>query len=98
MLFSEASFSQGRLDAKLIESLGEKTRVLTRGTVGATVTDDFHKLPPLVRFFAGGDRSVRGYDYNTLGPKDDSGDVVGGRYLLVGSVADLRTTVSVAGS
>ena len=35
------------------------------------------------RFFAGGDQSVRGYAYQRLGPTDDSGEVVGGRYLSV---------------
>jgi len=29
---------------------------------------------------------VRGYDYKSLGPKDDDGDVVGGKHLLVGSI------------
>jgi translocation and assembly module TamA len=39
-----------------------------------------------VRFFAGGDVSVRGYAYNSLGPTDPLGAVVGGENLLVGSV------------
>jgi translocation and assembly module TamA len=34
------------------------------------------------RFFAGGDRSVRGYRYQKLGPTDTTGAVAGGRYLL----------------
>jgi len=43
-------------------------------------------LPVSVRFFAGGDNSVRGYGYEELGPTNDEGDVVGGRHLLTGSV------------
>ena len=43
-------------------------------------------IPPSVRFFAGGDQSVRGYAYKSLGPKDENGDVVGGKNLLVGSI------------
>jgi translocation and assembly module TamA len=39
-----------------------------------------------LRFFAGGDRSVRGYAYQSLGPKDDSGQVVGGKHLLVANL------------
>jgi translocation and assembly module TamA len=39
-----------------------------------------------VRFFAGGDVSVRGYAYNSLGPTDPLGAVIGGSNLLVGSV------------
>jgi translocation and assembly module TamA len=39
-----------------------------------------------VRFFAGGDTSVRGYAYKSLGPTDPFGNVVGGENLLVGSI------------
>lgn len=59
----------------------------TRGDVGTTLLhDSLHDTPPSLRFFAGGDRSVRGYSYKSLGPRDDSGDVVGGRQMLVGSI------------
>jgi translocation and assembly module TamA len=47
---------------------------------------EFNELPPSVRFFTGGDFSVRGYEYNSLGPKDSNGNVIGGRHLIVGSV------------
>jgi translocation and assembly module TamA len=48
--------------------------------------EDFGKLPTTERFFAGGDQSVRGYDYQSLAPEDASGDVIGGQYLTVGSI------------
>ena len=35
---------------------------------------------------AGGDESVRGFDYNSLGPKDTEGNVIGGNNLLVASL------------
>ena len=38
-------------------------------------------LPASQRFFAGGDQSVRGYAYQSLGPRDATGKVVGGKYL-----------------
>ncbi len=43
-------------------------------------------IPPSLRFFAGGDKSVRGYAYESLGPRDANGDITGGKNLLVGSV------------
>jgi len=43
-------------------------------------------LPPELRFFAGGDRSIRGYAYQTIGPQDANGLVLGGEDLVVGSV------------
>ena len=42
-------------------------------------------VPDTVLFRAGGDNSVRGYGYRTLGP-EINGAVVGGRVLLTGSV------------
>ena len=48
--------------------------------------DDFSKVPPSMRFFVGGDNSVRGYKYKSRGPEDDNGDVIGGESLLVGSL------------
>lgn len=50
---------------------------------GATwQADPISEVPASMRFFAGGDNSVRGYGYETLGPVDASGEVVGGRHLL----------------
>ena len=49
------------------------------------VVDDFDELPPELRFFAGGDRSIRGFDYQQLGTTNDAGKVIGGTYLATGS-------------
>ena len=43
-------------------------------------------MPASLRFFAGGDQSVRGYAYKSLGPRDADDDLVGGRYLATGSL------------
>jgi translocation and assembly module TamA len=48
--------------------------------------DDFNQLPPELRFFAGGDRSIRGFDYQELGTLNDAGLVIGGDHLAVASV------------
>lgn len=81
-LLSKVSFLQLHLDAKLIRSLGD-TRVIARGEFGATATSDFDRLPVSHRFFAGGDTSLRGFDFRSLGPRDEDGKVVGGRYLAL---------------
>jgi translocation and assembly module TamA len=85
-LISTVSFAQAIGNAKAVLGLPGKLRVISRLDVGATAMNTFEELPASVRFFAGGDNSVRGYAYQSLGPKDDQGDVVGGRNLLVGSV------------
>jgi translocation and assembly module TamA len=59
----------------------------TRAKAGITLfSDPLSSLPPSLRFFAGGDQSVRGYSYQSLGPTDATGQVVGGKHLLSGSV------------
>lgn len=59
----------------------------TRAKAGITLlSDPLSNLPPSLRFFAGGDQSVRGYSYQSLGPTDTAGQVVGGKHLFIGSV------------
>lgn len=84
-LVSETNFAQVTADAKWIRGLGERGRFIARGSLGATEVDRFDKLPPELRFFAGGDRSIRGHSFQTIGPRDDEGRVIGGRYLAVAS-------------
>lgn len=85
-VLSDTSFVQAHAQGKFIRPLGERGRLLLRGDIGYTEVSELRELPPSIRFFAGGDQSVRGYDFNTLGPTNASGDVIGGKHLLVGSV------------
>jgi translocation and assembly module TamA len=85
-VISNTSFARVDLAGKLVYPLGERGRLLLRSRLGATSVQDFDSLPTSERFFAGGDQSVRGYDYQKLAPEDASGDVVGGQYLAVGSI------------
>ncbi len=77
-----------RADATLrgVYPVGRHARLIGRTELGATTVEDFSNLPATQRFFAGGDQSVRGYDYQTLAPIDSTGAVVGGRYLAVASL------------
>lgn len=84
-LLSDTNFAQFTADAKWIRGLGENGRFITRGSFGYTQVDDFNKLPPELRFFGGGDRSIRGFGYQTVGPRNSFDKVIGGKQLLVGS-------------
>jgi translocation and assembly module TamA len=84
-LVSDTSFVQAIAQGKWIWSLPRGRRVLVRGQVGATAKRNFDELPASVRFFAGGDNSVRGYDFEALGPLDADGNVIGGSSLATGS-------------
>ncbi|WP_220717989.1 autotransporter assembly complex protein TamA [Agarivorans litoreus] len=61
-------------------------RMLLRADLGGIFVDDISDVPASMRFFAGGDQSIRGYDYKTIGPKNELGQLIGGKYLAVASV------------
>jgi translocation and assembly module TamA len=84
-LLSSSSFFQVHSNEKLIFGFGD-WRLLGRAELGATWAERLEDLPASKRFFAGGDNSVRGFGLDQIGPTDELGDVVGGRYLAVGSV------------
>lgn len=83
---SDASFVRLRGRAGWIGSLGDNHRFVTRLDAGAILMEALRKLPPSLRFFAGGDNSIRGFGYETVSPTNEQGELIGGRYLLTGSV------------
>ncbi|SDI16838.1 autotransporter assembly complex protein TamA [Pseudomonas panipatensis] len=85
-LMADADVAHVSAMAKGLTSFGGGQRLLGRLQVGGIATDDYSRIPPSLRFFAGGDQSVRGYDYQTLSPKNGDGDRIGGRYMIAGSV------------
>ncbi|WP_114333317.1 autotransporter assembly complex protein TamA [Marinobacter litoralis] len=82
---SDADILHVNFLARGLYTLADKHRFLARFNFGGVATNNFDDVPPSLRFFAGGDQSVRGYAYESLSPKNSDGDVVGGRYLIVGS-------------
>ena len=46
---------------------------------------DFDEMPFFENFFAGGVRSVRGYEDNSLGPRDSDNDPIGGNFKTTGT-------------
>ncbi len=84
-LLSDTRYTQVMADGKWIHALGSRNRLILRGTAGMSSVGDFSRLPPELRFFAGGARSVRGYGFESIGPRNSYDRVVGGHNLLVGS-------------
>jgi translocation and assembly module TamA len=66
---SDANFLQAQVTARWYKGLGPRSRLITRGELGHTFTDALVDLPPSLRFYAGGDRSVRGYEWREVGPR-----------------------------
>lgn len=86
-LVSDTNLLHANVLLKGLTTLGHNHRFLGRVQFGGSATNGYkHNIPPSLRFFAGGDQSVRGYDYQTLSPKNSDGDRIGGRYLVAGSV------------
>lgn len=85
-LGSDISFIQAHALAKWIMPLASETRLLLRAELGATRTDSLAALPPNLRFFAGGDQSIRGFGYNEVGVGINGVAALGGKHLAVASV------------
>ncbi|HEX5489556.1 MAG TPA: autotransporter assembly complex family protein [Rhodanobacteraceae bacterium] len=81
----DTQFAQALANVVWIHALGRRNRLILRGDAGITGAANFSNLPPQLRFYAGGDRSIRGYAYQAIGPRNSHGLVVGGQRLLVGS-------------
>ena len=66
---------------------GNRRSILAvRGTVGSLLGADRLDVPRHMRFYAGGGGSVRGYDYQSIGPRDAQGRITGGSSLVEGSL------------
>ncbi|MFN3703692.1 autotransporter assembly complex protein TamA [Thermomonas sp.] len=74
----KATFTQLHASAQWFRGLGGDSRLIARGELGHTFTRDVLDLPPSLRFYAGGDRSVRGYGWHEIGPRIVTG---GGDYF-----------------
>ncbi|WP_081933463.1 autotransporter assembly complex protein TamA [Shewanella mangrovi] len=96
ILGSDIRLTRLKAQLKWIDTFFEKHRFVSRLDLGVNLTasGELAEIPPSLRYFAGGDQSIRGFSYQELGPyieyTNDDGvlarQVVGGRYLAVGSL------------
>jgi translocation and assembly module TamA len=85
-LGSDVDLLRGTVDFKAIQALTGRLRAQVRGGAGTLWTPQILDIPVSQRFFAGGDQSVRGYDYQSISPLNAGGERIGGSNLLSGSV------------
>lgn len=85
-VMSDSNLLHGNVLLKGLTTLWDNHRFLARVQFGGNATNGYQSIPPSLRFFAGGDQSVRGYDYQTLSPENSDGDRIGGRYMVAGSL------------
>jgi len=92
-LGSDASYLRFYARGERVWPIGGPWYLRLRGEVGTSWVDEFSAVPASQRFFAGGDRSVRGFALDSLSPpaagtqtNQNSNDGVGGEHKLVGSI------------
>jgi translocation and assembly module TamA len=93
-LGANANFLRLDLRTERMLNIAPLWHLLLRGEAGTSAIGNFQELPITYRFFAGGDRSVRGFAFNELSPVQTvtSGPAIGtqvragGRNLLTGTV------------
>ncbi|WP_034911768.1 MULTISPECIES: autotransporter assembly complex family protein [Erwinia] len=83
---SDIDFAVVQAQNVWIRTLADKHRFVVRGNLGWIETNDFDRVPPDLRFFAGGDRSIRGYKYKGISPRDEDGKLTGASKLATGSL------------
>ena len=79
-LFSDHSFLRIETSLKSILSPTANTRLITRFTQGAILGPDALNVPPSLRFFVGGDNSIRGYGYLDESERFSDNSLKGARY------------------
>lgn len=68
------------------EETRRRSRLQIKAGVGAVMAKKDVDLPTTIMFLTGGDNTVRGYGYQSIGARTDNGRVIAGRYLAMGSV------------
>lgn len=77
-------FTKGSLAGSTYYAIDEEARYVLAGRarVGSIVGEDTEDVPANKRFFAGGGGSIRGFEFQKVGPLDDDNDPLGGRSVL----------------
>lgn len=80
--FSSDDMIKAYGQAKIIRSYSSH-QLIASTELGLIQTDSIYNVPSSMRFFTGGDQSIRGFDYESIAPHDSQGYLVGGKYLAV---------------
>lgn len=83
---SDTDFIRLRGRAGWIGSWSVDLRWLLRLDAGTILQESIESIPSSLRFFAGGDNSLRGYQYRTVAPQDAQGLYIGGLHMAVATM------------
>lgn len=98
-LLSDIDFDRFYLKLGSGHAFSEKQLLHARLELGWIESDRFSEVPLSLRFYAGGDDSIRGFARRAVSPTDAEGNAIGGRYLTTLSLEyeyRLRDSLGVA--
>lgn len=76
---------------------GRRSRLAFRANGGAVIANSNTVVPITQLFLSGGDTTVRGYSYQSIGARTDNDKLIGGRYMASGSV-EWQRPITIAGN
>lgn len=76
------AYARVQIDGSVYFQLMESTTIAGRVRLGGIPGASTNNIAPSRRFYAGGGGSVRGYSYQSIGPRDANNDPIGGRSLV----------------
>ncbi|MEG3084866.1 autotransporter assembly complex family protein [Sphingomonas sp. PB2P12] len=79
-------YARTQFDGSVYQPFGDRVVLAARTRLGTIVGAPRDQVAPSRRFYAGGGASVRGYGYQSIGPRDPNNDPIGGRSLTEFSI------------
>ncbi|MDP8162464.1 autotransporter assembly complex family protein [Pasteurella skyensis] len=83
---SDASFYSIKASTAWIRTYRINHRLYLRAELGYIHSNNFDRIPSALRYFAGGDSSIRGFGYKQISPKDETGKLIGASRLATATV------------
>lgn len=84
---SDVNFYSYKASTSWARTYFDNHRFYLRAEIGYIKANQFERIPPALRYFAGGDMSVRGFGYKSISPRDPkNGKRIGGSHLATGTV------------
>ena len=85
-VFSDTDLLKLQFQTALLRTFRNNHLFYVKSKLGAILVEDINDVPASMRFFAGGDQSIRGFKYESVSPEDEEGNLVGGKYLVTGTL------------
>ena len=85
-MMSSTNILRLQLQNAWLNTFADRHLLYLRANLGAMLVEDINDVPLSLRFYAGGDQSVRGFAYESISPEDEQGRLIGGKYLISGTI------------